>query len=356
MEFGAVVALSLAFVFWCVWAMVSKHQNHNRKNLGKMPPGPKGWPVVGNIFELSWACHETFTVLARKYGPVMTIRIGSMNAVVISSKETAEEMYKGHDVHLAGRKIYESMRGKYGYDGSLIMAQYGSEWRMLRRLFASEFTVVSRLNAMRTVRECCINQMVQCVGEASKCGTSAVEIPRVVFEMAFNLIGNLIISKDLLDPNSTRWSEFFYHAGKVLELTGKPNVADFLPILRWIDPQGIKRKTQFHVGRAFDVTSGFIEERRKSKGKKSDEGRRKDYLDVLLEFKGDGIEEPLNFSSGVINVIILDVIYVLVLVQILVLVLMAVVSDFPVFSAVSSAVSIEDRISLPLPIYLSSLS
>lgn len=93
--------------------------------------------------------------------------------------------------------------------------------------------------------------------------------------------------------------------GKVMELAGKPNVADFLPILRWLDPQGIRRTTQFHVERAFEIAGQFIRERMESmrEGEVA-EDKRKDFLDVLLEFRGDGTEEPSKFSSRTINVIV----------------------------------------------------
>ncbi|KAH7846238.1 hypothetical protein Vadar_011639 [Vaccinium darrowii] len=63
--------------------------------------------------------------LALKHGPIMTLWLGSMNAVVISSHEVAQDMFKNHDVVLAGRKTYEAMKGEYGTEGSLIPAQYG---------------------------------------------------------------------------------------------------------------------------------------------------------------------------------------------------------------------------------------
>ena len=68
---------------------------------------------------------------------------------MISSDEVAREMFKNHDVVLADRKIYEAMKGNYGNEGSLIMAQYGPHWRMLRRLCTTEFFVARRLEAMR---------------------------------------------------------------------------------------------------------------------------------------------------------------------------------------------------------------
>ncbi|KAF2289796.1 hypothetical protein GH714_038663 [Hevea brasiliensis] len=191
----------------------------------------------------------------------MTLWLGSMCTVVISSDEVARQMFKNHDVVLAGRKIYEAMKGDYGNEGSIITAQYGAHWRMLRRICTTEFFVTSRLDAMRGVRSRCIDRMVQFIEEAGggNC-TKAIDVGRFFFLMSFNLIGNLMFSKDLLDPQSERGAKFFYHAGKR------------------------RMKSMDNGG--------------------SDEEKRKDFLDVLLEFRGDGPEEPSTFSSRTINVIV----------------------------------------------------
>lgn len=124
--------------------------------------------------------------------------------------------------------------------------------------------------------------------------------------MSFNLIGNLVFSKDLLDPNSERGGEFFYHTEKIMELVAKPNVADFLPILRIFDLQGIKRETHFHIKPVFEITGGFIRERMEARGAGGcGEEKSGDYMDVLLEFRGDGAEQPHSFSSTSINTTIL---------------------------------------------------
>ncbi|CAI9783128.1 unnamed protein product [Fraxinus pennsylvanica] len=299
--------LILALLLWAAWKIATASGQRQLKEVGRLPPGPTPWPVVGNIFQLGLgAPHESFVKLAKKHGPVMTIWLGSMNTVVISSNEAARVMFKNHDVVLAGRKIYEAMKGDYGNEGSLITAQYGQHWRMLRRLCTTEFFTTSRLDTMRVVRRQCIDQMVQFIHESGESGTTAIDIRRFFFLMAFNLMGNLIFSKDLLDPKSERGSEFFFHAGKVMEFAGKANVADFFPILRRLDPQGIRRKTQFHVNHAFDIVGEFLQERLRTMENDCIQKKIRDYLDVLLEYRGDGTEGPCIFGPRTINVIIFE--------------------------------------------------
>lgn len=304
MEYYGVVGLVLAVLVWMWLAMVMEHR---RVKLGhQLPPGPRCWPVVGNIFQLGLSPpHESFTILSRKHGPIMTLWLGSMCTVVVSSCEAARDMFKNNDAALAGRKVYEAMKGNHnhGSEGSLITSQYDAHWRMLRRLSTTEFFVTSRLDAMRGVRAKCIDRMVHLIdeaaGESSNC---AVDVGKFFFLMAFNLIGNLIFSKDLLDPEMERGARFYYHAIKVMKYAGKPNVADFFPVLKWLDPQGIRRNTQFHVERAFEIAGWFIKQRMENDIVGN--GNSKDFLDVLLQFRGDRVSGPYSFTSRTINVVV----------------------------------------------------
>ncbi|XP_027213908.1 cytochrome P450 307a1 [Penaeus vannamei] len=58
-------------------------------------PGPKALPIFGNIFNLAkyGDCpYEGFTALAKEYGPVYSLYLGSNHAVVISSIDTIKEV------------------------------------------------------------------------------------------------------------------------------------------------------------------------------------------------------------------------------------------------------------------------
>ncbi|WJX15547.1 hypothetical protein P8452_05679 [Trifolium repens] len=308
MEYYGVVSLVLAVLVWIWLAIVMEHK---RSKLGhQLPPGPRCWPVVGNIFQIGLSPpHESFTILAHKHGPIMTLWLGSMCTVVVSSSDVACDMFKNNDVALAGRKIYEAMKGnhEYGSEGSLITSQYNAHWRMLKRLSTTEFFVTSRLDAMRDVRAKCIDRMVHLIDEvACESGNGVVDVGRFFFLMAFNLIGNLIFSKDLLDPEMERGARFYHHTVKVMEYAGKPNVADFFPILKRFDPQSIRRNTQFHVERAFEIAGWFIKQRMENDMVGGGNGNNKDFLDVLLQFRGDSVGGPYSFTSRTINVVVFE--------------------------------------------------
>jgi hypothetical protein len=243
--------------------------------------------------------------MRQKYGNVIWLRLGAMNTMVILSAKAATEFFKNHDLSFADRTITETMRA-HGYDqGSLALAPYGSYWRVLRRLVTVDMIVTKRINETASIRRKCVDDMLQWIEEEScKVGKAAgIHVSRFVFLMTFNMLGNLMLSRDLLDPESKVGSEFFDAMMGLMEWSGHANLADFFPWLRRLDLQGLRKNMERDLGKAMEIASKFVKERVEDKIVTSDS--RKDFLDVLLEFRGSGKDEPDKLSERDVNIFIL---------------------------------------------------
>ena len=73
-----------------------------RKKLN-LPPGPRGWPILGNLMSLGTHPQITLTNMAEIYGPILYLRLGQRDCIVVSSPEMAEEFLKNHDSNFSGR-------------------------------------------------------------------------------------------------------------------------------------------------------------------------------------------------------------------------------------------------------------
>ncbi|OVA20242.1 Cytochrome P450 [Macleaya cordata] len=244
----------------------------SQRNTSRLPPGPPGWPVIGNILDLGSMPHKTLVEFQRKYGPLIWLRLGSVNTLVISSAESAMEMFKNHDHSTCNRHLNETL--KIG-----------------ERLCATELFSRKRIIDTAPLRRRCVDKLIKWISDEAKEQTgNGVELARFVFATSFNVIGNLMLSRDLVDPKSSKGNEFFNLTSELTELTGKPNLADFFPFLRWFDPQGLKKQTEEKQKQVLEIVGSFVQGRRRrdmdlqnqNNNNNNNNKEQKDFLDELF--------------------------------------------------------------------------
>lgn len=60
----------------------------------KLPPGPPGLPFLGNLpalFVSKRDMHDVFTSWSKQYGPVFSVRLGSLTAVVLNDFQSMKK-------------------------------------------------------------------------------------------------------------------------------------------------------------------------------------------------------------------------------------------------------------------------
>lgn len=55
-------------------------------------PGPRGWPYVGNLFQLGEDAAQTYYKWSKQYGPVYKVQLGEREVVIINSARAAKEL------------------------------------------------------------------------------------------------------------------------------------------------------------------------------------------------------------------------------------------------------------------------
>ena len=302
--FLAFIAMSLSSIFSLL--LMPHLRKTTTSGHRQLPPGPPGWPIFGNMFDLGAMPHRSLAEMRHKYGDVLWLRLGAINTMVILSSKAAAELFKNHDLSFAERTVTETSRVHGYHKGSLALASYGSYWRVMRRLVTVDMLVNKRIKETAAVRRKCVDDMLVWIEEEARkvkegCG---VHVARFVFLMSFNLLGNLMLSKDLFGPDSEEGSEFFAAMTGLMEWGGHANLADLFPWLRRLDPQGLRRRMERDLGKAMEIASKFVKER-KNNNEQNKERERKDFLDVLLEFEGNGKDEPAKISDHDLNIFIL---------------------------------------------------
>ncbi|EEB91708.1 hypothetical protein MPER_09895 [Moniliophthora perniciosa FA553] len=88
MTFLVFSALAYALISVCAWGIYLKY-----KRPGNLPPGPKGYPVIGNLFQLDvnrpW---RSLLEWKETYGDIVYIRLFNQDAIILNSAKAAGDL------------------------------------------------------------------------------------------------------------------------------------------------------------------------------------------------------------------------------------------------------------------------
>lgn len=117
-------------------------RRQRRRQPGSAPPGPFAWPLIGNAAALGPAPHLAFTRLARRYGDVFQIRLGSCPVVVLNGERAIRQALVQRGSAFASRPAFASFR-VVSRGRSLGFSQYSERWKVQRRVATSTMRAFS---------------------------------------------------------------------------------------------------------------------------------------------------------------------------------------------------------------------
>ncbi|EDM02788.1 rCG62402, isoform CRA_b [Rattus norvegicus] len=103
-----------------------------RRKPWSSPPGPFPWPLIGNAASVGRASHLYFARLARRYGDVFQIRLGSCPVVVLNGESAIHQALVQQGGVFADRPPFASFRVVSG-GRSLAFGHYSERWKERRR-------------------------------------------------------------------------------------------------------------------------------------------------------------------------------------------------------------------------------
>nr|ATG29895.1 CYP76AA66 [Taxus chinensis] len=260
-----------------------------KKKTLPLPPGPPGWPLVGNLLQLGEKPNESLFALSRQYGPLMTLSLGMKTTVVVSSPSMAKEFLKTHDQMFSGRSVIQAAKAHSYHKTSVIWGQYGSYWRKLRRISTTELMSAKKVQALQHLRREPLLQMIQLLFEGKG---NSVNIFHTILHTALNMMSNMMLSTKVFDTENPDSVEFTNALTSWVKLAEKPNFADFFPWLGLLDLQGVSRELTAYLRRAHKFLDAFIGNRLETRNRERGRGDReaeKDFLDILLELRADDL-------------------------------------------------------------------
>ncbi|CAO2824458.1 unnamed protein product [Amaranthus hypochondriacus] len=278
MECFNTITLFLFFVFSiiCFTKFAKKS-----KNVIPSPPGPKPWPIIGNIHLLGTQPHRSVTKLSKIYGPIMSLKFGMVTTIVISSPEIAKEMFLKHDLEFSGRRLIDATRATNHNKFSIASLPVCPRWRKLKKIATIQLFTTQRLDASQHIRARKVSDLMEFVTQCYQNGVR-VDIGKAAFTTSLNLLSNTFFSKDMASHDSLNSQEFKDLMWHIMEEVGRPNVSDFIPILRCFDLQGVYKRNSVYFNKMLDMFEEIINERLKTPNDPKD-----DVLTTLLKLVED---------------------------------------------------------------------
>ncbi|KAL8235757.1 hypothetical protein R6Q59_016838 [Mikania micrantha] len=268
------LSLVLSFISIITYAIFISGRRDSR-----LPPGPSPFPIIGNLLHLGEQPHISLATLAKRYGPLMSLKLGSKTAIVVSSPDVAKEFFQKHDHLFSSRSIPEAGRVVDHDKYSMVWLPVGDQWRRLRRISKEYLFSLQRLDATETLRQKKVKELLDHV---SHCCTSEkdVNIGGVAFTTLLNMLSYFMFSMDLAQYDSLSSQEFKDDVWSIMEVVGKPNISDFFSIFKSFDPQGLMRHGTMYANKILNIFDTIIDHRLQTRSTSSTNNN--DVLELLL--------------------------------------------------------------------------
>jgi flavonoid 3',5'-hydroxylase len=188
-QFFLLKELTISILIFLITHLSLRSLLRNRHRNLSLPPGPTGFPVVGALPLMGHMPHVTLSKLAEKYGPIMHLKMGTNDIVVASTPSAARAFLKTLDQNFSNRPLNAGATHLAYNSQDMVFADYGSKWKLLRKLSHLHLLGAKALDNSARVREQEIGHMLHAMLECRAKGEAVVVTEMLTYAMA-NMIGN----------------------------------------------------------------------------------------------------------------------------------------------------------------------
>uniref|UniRef100_A0A0E0KMU7 Cytochrome P450 n=1 Tax=Oryza punctata TaxID=4537 RepID=A0A0E0KMU7_ORYPU len=283
-------------------ALLSRNRKSSSSPSSKKrrPPGPWNLPLIGSLLHLLRSQPQVaLRDLAVKYGPVMFLRTGQVDTVVVSSPAAAQEVFRDKDVTFASRpSILISEIFCYG-NLDIAFAPYGAYWRMLRKLCTVELLSTKMVRQLAPLRNDETLNLVRNIEAASGHGGGDGGKPVTIATLLTSCTNTITAKAAFGQACSSELQEQFLTAlDEALKFSNGFCFGDLFPSLRFIDAMTGLRSRLERLRRQLDNVYDKIVALCESHPSDS-------LVNVLLRIRDQG-ELEFPFGTTHVKAIILD--------------------------------------------------
>ncbi|KAK4820778.1 hypothetical protein QYF61_006118 [Mycteria americana] len=248
---SATEVLLAAAVFCLVFLLIQSLQQHVPKGL-KSPPGPRGYPILGNVLELRKDTHLALTRLSQKYGDVMEVRIGTRPVVVLSGLDTIRQALVKQGEDFMGRPDLYSFRHVADGQSLAFSPDSGEVWKARRKLAQNALKTFSIAPSPTSSSTCLLEEHVS--KEADYLVTKFLQLMdeeksfdpyRYLVVSVANVICAMCFGKRY-DQNDQELLNIVNVSDQFDNVAASGNPADFIPVLQYLPSRAMSLFKDFN--------------------------------------------------------------------------------------------------------------
>ncbi|CAN1163433.1 5-OH-xanthotoxin synthase [Linum perenne] len=207
---------------------------HKKTSNVCLPPGPKGLPLIGNLFQIDpSAPHRYLWKLSQIHGPLMTLKQGRVSIIVVSSAKMAREIMKTHDLIFSNRQSITGQQ-KLSYNGQdVAFAPYDSYWREMKKICIVHLFNSHRVKSFHSIREFEVSKMVEKISKGS-CRGTPFNLSEAMMYLTSIIICRVAFGKRYEEEGIER-SGVLSHLKETQALFTSFYFSDYFPLLGFID-------------------------------------------------------------------------------------------------------------------------
>ncbi|KAL8225740.1 hypothetical protein R6Q57_018297 [Mikania cordata] len=290
--------------------LVAKVYDHgctrfNVKAHHPLPPGPPGLPVIGNLHQLDMTSNlsDHLWRLSTHYGPLMSLRLGHVQSVVVSSAEMAKQVLKTNDLVFCSRPLLTGQQKLSYGNKDIAFSPYDDYWRVTRKTCTLHLFSMKQVKAFRPVREEEVFDMIDSI-KTQFANKHVVNLSELLMILTSNIICRVAFGKrSSSDYNDEK------HRIKRLLLQCQAMFAcffyrDHFPFMGWLDIlNGSMGKLEKNFKDLDEFYQELIDEHLHSNKPNNIE---EDMVDILLKLKQES-DSTLKLTYDHIKAVLMNI-------------------------------------------------
>lgn len=268
--------LSSSFIWYTIIVVAVLSFLHGSTKKKKLPPGPRGVPILEHLHMIGKNPHQDLHRIAQKHGPIMYVQFGFVPHIIVSSPQAAEQFLKTYDLVFAGRPPHQASKYLSWDQRNIVFGTYGPYWRNMRKLCTLELLSSIKISSFQPMRREELGLLVEWLKHAAlEC--VSVDLSAKVSFLTAEMSCRMVFGKKYEDKDIDERG-FKVVIQEAIKLSAMPNLGDYFPFLGVLDLQGLTKRMKA-LSKVFD---NFFEKVIDDHVRDGDQGRTKDIVDTMM--------------------------------------------------------------------------